>query len=130
MASPSSKKRINTGRYLFGAFLYAIRIPLAILTIVALVFAVIHKDVDHLILAGILVAVTMLTCLVFIWKSAHVACRLCRANFLRNLKCSVKSHAPRILGSHTLPVALAILARKERIRCPYCGEKHPYFYKD
>lgn len=130
MARTSDKKRINTGRYTFGALLHITRFPLLIATICVVFFAVYMKDPDKLAIAGAFVGATILLNLVFIWKSAQVCCRLCRAQFLRNLKCSKKSHAHKVFGSYTLPVALAILARKERIRCPYCGEKHPYFYKD
>ncbi len=123
----AQKRRFNEGRYILTAYLFLLRYPLILLTVALLIRAVINQDLDQLLHAGVAAVVTLVLIFVFFMKSSQVSCRLCRATFLRNLKCTKKSHVRNLFGSHRLPVAFALVTRQKKIRCPYCGEKHHYF---
>lgn len=122
-------KYFNARKYIFVSFLYLIRIPLLLVSLFLITKAILTKDMNGLTVAGVATGLTLFIHFVFLAKSSTVACRLCRAHFLKNLKCSKKPKVPRVFGSYTLPVALAIFTQQRRIRCPYCGEKHVYFEK-
>ena len=124
-----NKNRINEGKYMFAALLYLLRIPFTVASVGLLLYAAISQAMNALILAGVVFFFTIIIYIAFYIKSSGVSCRLCRATFLRNLKCSKKKNVRKFFGRYTLPVALSIIFRRPMIRCPYCGEKHPYFKK-
>ncbi len=125
------KNRTNTKRFLLASYLYVLKVPMVLCTVALLGLGVYFQEESetYLIAAGVSAVVTIFVWVMFIGLSAKVQCKLCRAQFLRNLRCSKKKHAPKILGNYNLPVSLAIITKKSRICCPYCGEKRSYFDK-
>lgn len=135
MSNRSRRRGVSFPKYFFGAFLYFIRIPMVLLTAILLLLIVVFGDgsiIDPKLLIKPMLGMMALSFLTFIFffiYSKSVVCRLCRATFLRNLKCQKKPNVKKFMGSYTTPVAAAIFFKSEKIRCPYCGEKHYYFPK-
>ena len=68
--------------------------------------------------------VALLSCVLVIplWTQGyHTNCPLCWTPVLASMGCAKHRKARRLMGSHRLRVALAILFRN-RFRCPYCNE--------
>lgn len=129
MPVSSRTRPVYRSRYVIAALLFLARLILLLATIGLAIYALIRNDQQVLIYAGWCLGAFTLVAITFLVKSNQATCRLCRAQFLRNLRCSKKKGTPRILGNYNLPVALAILGNKRRIRCPYCGESPAYHNK-
>jgi len=76
----------------------------------------------HLTMAGSGVAVVSFILVIPIWTQGyHTNCPLCWTPVLAPRSCAKHRDAKKLMGSHRLRVALAILFRN-RFRCPYCNE--------
>ena len=68
--------------------------------------------------------VALLSCFLVIpllTQGYHTNCPLCWTPVLASMACSKHRDARKLMGSHRLRVALAILF-KDQFRCPYCNE--------
>lgn len=73
-------------------------------------------------MAGSGVAVVSLLLVIPLWTQGyHTNCPLCLTPVLAPKGCTKHHDARKLMGSHRLRVALAILFRN-RFRCPYCNE--------
>ncbi len=73
-------------------------------------------------MAGSVVAVVGLLLLIPLWTlGVHTHCPLCWTPVLAPKSCSKHRDARKLMGSHRLRVALAVLF-KNQFRCPYCNE--------
>lgn len=118
---------INEGLYWRTGFFYLVRYPLLLLTVACLALAVATKENLYFFSTLGLLIMTVISFFVFMVSASKVNCRLCRAQMIKNLACSKNKKARKLLGSYTLPIALDFVTRQKRIKCPYCGETHPYF---
>ena len=76
----------------------------------------------HLTMAGSGVVVISLLLVIPLWTQGyHTNCPLCWTPVLAPKGCAKHRDARKLMGSHCLRVALAILFRNQ-FRCPYCNE--------
>lgn len=68
-----------------------------------------------------LVALAAVSILLQWMVAQQTNCPLCITPVLASKACAKNRHARKVLGSHRLRVALAILFRNS-FRCPYCNE--------
>ena len=77
----------------------------------------------HLTMAGSGVAVVSLLLVIPLWTQVyHTNCPLCLTPVLAPRSCAKHRDARKLMGSHRLRVALAVLLRNQ-FRCPYCNER-------
>ena len=108
-------------RVWIAAMLVCLRNIMLVVTFSLLLYIIIthnYKAAPH---ALFLVPATVLVVLAQTITSSRTGCPLCMTPILGNKSCNKHARAKRMLGSHKLAVAIAILFCQS-FRCPYCNE--------
>ncbi|MEO5714609.1 MAG: hypothetical protein ABIT37_14075 [Luteolibacter sp.] len=113
--------RSSVYRFRFAALLLCTRCMLAVASVGVLLYSLFINDRELTIIGIAMGTVTLFSILLQWMISARTRCPLCLTPVLANKECSKHRHARKLLGSHRLRVALAILF-KGSFRCPYCHE--------
>jgi hypothetical protein len=104
-----------------AAFLLFFICLLAVVAVGLLIQSILTNDF-RLTIAGSGFAILCLFLFIPQWAlGAHTNCPLCWTPVIASKSCSKHLHARKLMGSHRLRVALAVLF-KNQFRCPYCNE--------
>ena len=115
-------RRVNLAlRFCITAWLAIFRWLLFIGLMACFAGAVLTREMNWLIAAGVVGAVFLIVLIAFMIEAPNVRCLMCGAVMLRPLRCSKHVTARKWLGSYVLRSTLVLATFPKSMSCPYCG---------
>ena len=115
-------RRVNLAlRFCMTAWLAISRWVLLIALLVCLAGAMLTKDMNWMIAAGVVGTVFVVVLIAFMIESPNVRCLMCGAVMLRPLRCTKHTTGKKWLGSYVLRSTLVLAMFPKTMHCPYCG---------
>jgi hypothetical protein len=108
-------------RFRFAALLLCLQYLLLVATLVLLPLSILTNDRQLTLIAMVLGIACIIVVIVQRIVARRALCPLCRTAVLSVRGCSKHRNAKKLMGSHRLHVAVALLAR-DSFTCPYCHE--------
>lgn len=119
---PHTRHRVLNRRVLFLLSVILIfRSALMVIGLAAAAYGAYQKDIAPLYIAGGCFALLLFLQVIHSIESTKVVCPNCRSQILQVNKCSKHKESKKMLGSHSLRVAVQVLFTN-RFCCQYCNQ--------
>lgn len=115
---------LNRKVLFFLSVILLIRLFLLAAGVVLLAYGTYRQDLNYLYASGACLAALLLQ-MIHSLESGKVVCPNCRSQILQVRKCSKHKQAKKLLGSHSLRLAVQVVF-SNWFRCQYCNERYQW----